>query len=68
MGAVLLRCLRGACLYKIVNYIWDRGGCGVGGHTVHLPAVILTTGKWIKGGSPRILVDKFGRPDPDVFC
>jgi hypothetical protein len=30
------------------------------------PAVVLTTGKWIKGGSPRILVDTFGRPD--VFC
>ena len=26
----------------------------------------LTTGKWIKGGSPRILVDIFGRPN--VFC
>ena len=30
------------------------------------PAVILTTGKWIKGGSSRLLVDTFGRPD--VFC
>ena len=32
----------------------------------YFPAVVLTTGKWIKGGSPRILVDTFGRPD--VFC
>ena len=26
----------------------------------------LTTGNWIKGGSPRILVNIFGRPD--MFC
>ena len=26
----------------------------------------LTTGKWMKGGSPRMLVDTFGRPD--MFC
>ena len=32
----------------------------------YFPAVVLTTGKWIKGGSPRILVDTSGRPD--VFC
>ena len=30
------------------------------------PAVILTTGTWMKGGSPRMLVDAFGMPD--VFC
>ena len=35
----------------------------------YFPVVVLhvTTGKWIKGGSPRILVNVFaGRPD--VFC
>ena len=31
-----------------------------------LSAVILTAGMWMKGGSPRILVDTFGKPD--VFC
>ena len=30
------------------------------------PALILTTGLRMKGGSPRTLVDTFGRPD--VFC
>ena len=30
------------------------------------PAVILTTGLRMKGGSPRIPVDTFGRPD--AFC
>ena len=32
----------------------------------YFAAVILTTGKWTKGESPRMLVDIFGRPD--MFC
>ena len=33
---------------------------------LHDFVVYLSNSRWIQGGSPRMLVDAFGRPD--VFC